>query len=188
MDLPDTTTDIIALIKFKTSVHRGLVLLAEAVCCAVFDSYESELHQEVRPSRLSETFWSKRLNRSNSLKDFYQSLKTLAISSVVFRSLRILRKCQRIGLWRVNQRSGRNYYVFRISSCYFHIPSEHASRFKLDEDPTVFVKGEALDTRHPYPCTPSARKEDDGKGVGVLIFKTIGSEKVEYYVSNSGKD
>ena len=68
MNQPSTTTSFVGLLKYEQRVPIGAVLLAEAMCTSLFDTFNSEGYRKIRLRDLPEVNWQWGLNRSDPLK------------------------------------------------------------------------------------------------------------------------
>ena len=101
MDEPGAKTMFVCLAKYKVKVPTVQVLLAEAVCCCLFGTYDSEQYRIMRPKELPVVEWGHGLNRSDPLRTLPRGPQSIGNDATTCRRLRTLENCRQSGPMRV---------------------------------------------------------------------------------------
>ena len=191
MDTPGSITRFIRLIWFPNPVPTGLVLLAEAVCCSLFGSYDHAVYHRARPHSLPAVDWNNGLNRSDPLKIWPSGPTSIGNDLCTFRRLRRLDNCLNSGpmkVWYCKEKDKQSgSYQFCLFNENFTIPSKIAQSWNLAHQSIVNVQWDAKPERHQKPFAPEAGDEDLGKGVGIRVFKMINGSNHEHWLQRRSK-
>lgn len=89
----EVITSFICLLSYAEPVPIGQVLLAEAVCACLFNTFDSDLYRDIRLQCLPRVDMSHGLNRSDPLRTLPVGPKSIGNDVTTFRRLRTLLQC-----------------------------------------------------------------------------------------------
>jgi hypothetical protein len=187
MEKPGAATSFILLASYPTTTPVAQVLLTEAVCCSIFGTLKSKIHLRLRLKELPKVNWEYGLNRSDPLQSMRFGLTTIGNDITTYRRLRTLNNCLKSGPVHVGfhprRRSSKNgSYQFSLFDESFAIPRDIADTWGLDNHSEVNVQWEIVNDTHPQAFAPMAKNTDDGRRVGIRVFKTIGGVVRNHWV------
>jgi hypothetical protein len=83
------TISFIRLASYTEAVPIGQVLLAEAVCCSIFGSFNSERYCKLRLKELPKVYWDYGLNKCDPLRTLTSGLglETIGNDAATYRRL-----------------------------------------------------------------------------------------------------
>lgn len=183
MAVPGATTHFVLLAEYTTRTSTGQILLTEAVCTSLLSSLRTRTYRELRLDYLPAVDWNTGLNRSSPLGPLGEYGNPHHGQDVTtWRRLRTIDNCQRSGPFTVTSvmtKSGTYNYLFALFHQSFHIPYKLAEAWKLRESPVVNVQWDITRGTHPEQWARSATLADEGRRLGIRIFKEVGGKQVE---------
>lgn len=189
MDEPCATTFFIRLASYPRRVSVAQILLTEAVCCSIFGSLNTEQYRRLRLKELPQVDWDCGLNRSDPLQIWRSGDETIGNDSSSYRRLRTLENCPKSGPVRVGSchkmrgtKNGSYQYQFWLFSEGFTIPRDVAECWGLQNSSVVNVQWQISGDTNPHAFAPMAKQTDDGRRVGIRVFKTIGQIPYEHWI------
>ena len=186
MDELGATTFFICLARYPRRVSVAQILLTEAVCCSIFGSLNLEQYRSLRLKELPQVDWDCGLNRSDPLQIWRSGDETIGNDSSSNRRLRRLENCLKSGPVYVHYHykgpSTAGSYEFWIFSETFIIPKDVAECWGLQNGSMVNVQWQISDDTHPHAFAPMAKPTDDGRRVGIRVFKTIRQIPYEHWI------
>jgi hypothetical protein len=88
----------------------------------------------------------------------------------------------RVGFYPRKNPTTHGSYLITLFDENFVIPKHIAEYWRLQSGSVVNVQWQVLDDIHPHAYAQMARKSDDGRRVGIRVFKTVGQIPCEHWI------
>ena len=184
MSEPDTTTQFMLLAEYESKVETAQVLLTEATFVSVFGTLRLKAFQSLRLPDLPPADWSCGLNRSSPVAEEIGT--QVGEDMTTFRRMRTLENAELAGptyvTVRRNEAGEATNYTFNLFQMMFVIPIKAARDWKLDIEPEINVLWDVANERHPHAYAPRSADHDDGRRVGIKVFKEVDGETQELWL------
>ena len=189
----EVITSFICLLSYAELVLIGQVLLAEAVCACLFNTFDSDLYRDIRLQCLPRVDMSRGLNRSDPLRTLPVGPKSIGNDVTTFRRLRTLHNCLGKGPIRVSyhvhrEREMKSSWRFQLFTAMFTIPKNIAATWNLANSPEINVEWQVSSGVHPHAFAAEAGKQEDGRCVGIRAFKIVRGKIEQHWIRRCGKD
>lgn len=189
----EAITSFICLLSYAEPVPIGQVLLAEAVCACLFNTFDSDLYHDLRPQCLPRVDMSHGLNRSDPLRTLPVGPKSIGNDVTTFRRLRTLHNCLGKGPIRVSyyvywERETKSSWRFQLFTAMFTIPKKIAAKWNLANNPKINVERQVSSGVHPHAFAAEAGEQEDGRCVGIRAFKIVRGKIEQHWIRRYGKD
>jgi len=191
IEVEGATTYFVLLAEYTTRTSTGQILLAEAVFTSLLGSFRTRAYRELRLDCLPIIDWNTGLNRSSPLGD--ASNVNIGQDTTTWRRLRTIDNCLQSGPFLVSSMVKKDAtkpycYYFVLFHQSFFIPCKLAEAWKLLESPQVNVQWDIREDTHPEQWARRATRADEGRRLGIRIYKERGGQQVENWLKPRQSD
>ncbi len=186
-----TIARYVGLAVFESHVAKEQVLIAEAIFCCIFGSYNTTVYREARLSILPALLnpcWS--VNRSDPLGAPWKTMNPYGISfyqSTLDNAL--AGGPQNISMTETKKTANCSpAFRFTVLNLKFSVPVKIAKEWNLKQSPWVSAHFEILDSPHPNQYAVNARAPDDGSRLGIKISRIINGNTVTHWVQKPARN
>lgn len=187
-DAPGRTPHIFPLVVFSTRVPMALVVCAEATMMALFSTLRKPGYSAARPRTLPKVPITAALNRSDPLGT---GSGQAVVMELHLRHLENMLFLADEGIPRHVHGRDQQWNKFWWNLCqvpmYTAAPEAEILGLNLEERPTIYVRFELADERHPNLFAPQCSDQDDGRRMAVELYRHVNGELKRCWTTKQSK-
>ena len=187
LNTPGNIANFFPLVVFPSKVPMALVVCAEAVMACVLGAFPRLAYMAARPRHLPRVDYHAAVNRMDPLLSGDSTL-TAKVGAREKHQWQLENALQG-GPKRIFPCKNRTSVVYRwnLLGATLTFPTAVAREWGLDQSPSINVRYDILDGRHPNAWSPKSTDDDDGRRLGIEASKMVDGEERSIWLHNSGE-